>query len=108
VANAIKFTQNGGTVKVVYDTEEADDRVFLKITVQDDGIGMEKEQIEKFNNGQKIVGSAGTGGEESFGIGLQHVRKLVHELNGKILARSTPGEGTEFLVTVGMYNLQLY
>lgn len=105
VANAIKFTDYGGRIRVSYAIVEKDEEKILKVVVEDNGIGMNGDKVENFNRGEKVGGSSGTAGEESFGIGLQHVRQLVDELDGKILAESTIGKGTEFTVSVEVLNL---
>ncbi|PAU94928.1 hypothetical protein CK503_05515 [Aliifodinibius salipaludis] len=105
VANAIKFTDNGGRICVRYALVENDEQKVLKVIVEDNGIGMNGDKVDNFNSGEKVVGSSGTAGEESFGIGLQHVRQLVAELGGKISAESSIGEGTEFTVLVEAQNL---
>lgn len=105
VANAIKFTDYGGRIGVSYAIVEKDEEMILKVVVEDNGIGMNGDKVENFNRGEKVGGSPGTAGEESFGIGLQHVRQLVDELDGKILTESTIGKGTEFTVSVEVSNL---
>ncbi len=105
VANGIKFTGNEGTIKVIYTTEEVEEQSLLKIMVEDDGIGMDEDKVESFNSGEKVFGSSGTEGEESFGIGLHHVRRMVAELDGNISVESNPGEGTQFTVTIAIKHL---
>lgn len=104
-ANAIKFTQSGGCVEAKYSAAEENEVAFLKVEVVDDGVGMDSKEVERFNNGEKVTGLAGTEGEASYGIGLQHVRNLVSELDGSIEAESTKNEGSRFTVMVALANL---
>ena len=105
VANAIKFTDSSGEVKVTNEVYREDEQEFLKVRVEDNGIGMADKEVEKFNSGKKVTGSLGTDGEASFGIGLEHVRDMVSELKGQITVDSAEGEGTIFTVTVALTNL---
>lgn len=98
VANAIKFTDNRGRIRVRYAIVEKDEEEILKVVVEDNGVGMSDDKVENFNSGEKVLGSVGTDGEESFGIGLQHVRQLVAKLGGSISVESTQGKGTKFTV----------
>ncbi|MGM0546918.1 MAG: GAF domain-containing sensor histidine kinase [Bacteroidota bacterium] len=105
VANAIKFTKSGGCVEAKYSMAEDNEDSFLKVEVVDDGVGMDSKEVDRFNNGEKVTGLAGTEGEVSYGIGLHHVRNLVSELGGSIEVESTKNEGTRFTVMVALANL---
>jgi signal transduction histidine kinase len=98
VSNAIKFTSANGFIDVITAQVASRNQKMLNIIVEDNGIGMNSEQIEAFNNGEPIARSVGTNGEPSFGIGLQHVRKLVHNEGGSITVTSMLTIGTKFSV----------
>jgi len=97
VANALKFTSEGGGVEVAFKKNDAQ---HLQITVKDDGIGMDPDQVEAFNQQEEVFGTEGTAGEVSYGIGLQHVRGLVRAEGGSIEVESAKGEGTCFTVSL--------
>ncbi|WP_138431289.1 GAF domain-containing sensor histidine kinase [Fodinibius saliphilus] len=97
VANAIKFSNGGGTVTVCF---QKSPEACLEITVTDDGIGMNVKQIKAFNSGDLVKQSEGTEGEASFGVGLQHVRTMIEELGGKISVSSEEGEGSCFTISL--------
>lgn len=99
VSNAIKFTPKYGALQV---TSQLKDRKqsLLNITVEDNGKSMSEDQTSAFNNGQPVERSAGTNGEQSFGIGLQHVKQLVLEEGGTITVSSLKGRGTQFSVSL--------
>ena len=66
--------------------------VYIKICVEDNGIGIEKENLnkifdEKFSTKEK--------GREA-GFGLNIVKKIIEEHNGKIFVTSEIGKGTKF------------
>jgi len=95
VANALKFTFAGGAVEVLFDKREGGP---LQITVADDGMGMEAEQVEAFNDQKDVYGTEGTAGEASFGIGLQHVRNLIRAEGGSVEVEAVQGKGTRFRI----------
>lgn len=96
IDNAIKYTGKGSVVVRLHYFRELHK---ARIIVQDTGIGMRKEDIEK------IFGlfSRGEGGEktwtEGLGIGLYVAQKIVVAHNGKIWAESEGhGKGSRFYV----------
>ena len=99
LANAIKFTPEGGRVDFVIECiEENDDRIIDKITVRDTGVGMSKEFLPKvfepFTQ-ERTEETANIGGT---GLGLSIVRSLVQKMGGSIEVQSELGKGTEFVV----------
>ncbi len=89
--NAIKFTPQGGTVKVQVETLK--NRVVIKVA--DNGTGMsDRTKGELFKNMTKS--KAGTNNETGSGLGLYVCYDLMQQMNGKIEVDSTPRVGTEF------------
>jgi len=103
VSNAIKFTSKNGYIEIITAQVSFHDQKKLNIVVEDNGVGMNIGQIEAFNKGEPIERSVGTNGEPSFGIGLQHVRKLVHEEGGTITVTSLLSIGTRFSVLIPLH-----
>ncbi len=94
LSNAIKYNREAGVVVIDAATVEAD---YLRISVQDTGMGLQAEQVlglfQPFNRlGQE------NGAEEGTGIGLVLTKRLVELMGGKIGVNSTPGMGTVFWV----------
>lgn len=98
IGNAIKYTDNGGTVSVLL-TEEADS---VRVTVRDTGIGMEEETkahiFDKFYQGDTSRKSQGNG------LGLAICKEIILKCGGTISVASEPGNGAEF--TVVLKNMQ--
>jgi signal transduction histidine kinase len=97
LANAIKFTPNGGRVSVA--VREGDSR--LLVEVGDTGIGIPPEFLpyvfERFRQAEGTV----TRTHGGLGLGLSIVRHLVELHGGEITARSEgEGRGTVFTVSL--------
>ena len=96
VSNAIKYSNDGGTVRVVI--ENAEDSAMIR--VQDDGIGISQADLkrifERFYRADKSRNRK-TGGA---GIGLTIVKTIVQAHKGTISARSEEGKGSCFTVVL--------
>lgn len=96
LANAIKFSPEGGLIKV----SVASAGTNVRISVSDQGIGIPPEMGEKifdlFTEGKR----KGTGGEESFGLGLAISKQIVEAHGGKIGFTNNAGGGTTFFVAL--------
>ncbi len=95
-ANAIKFTSNGGSVKM-YNESDGD---FNKIIIEDNGIGMNEESINKLFRIEIHHTSVGTNNEPGTGVGLILCKELVEKNNGKIWVESELGKGSKFIFTL--------
>ena len=94
LSNAIKFTPRGK--KVLVSLLDTTDEIHIK--VEDEGVGIAKEDIPYLFSKYRKISSMPTEGEYSTGLGLSIVKRLVEELNGKILCESEPGKGSLFTV----------
>ena len=104
IANAVKFTDEGG--KVILRIEQEGDQA--KISVRDNGIGIPDDQLprlfERFyqvDPGSYSSVQANTGGT---GIGLTLSKELVTLLGGTIQVESEEEMGTEFNVSLPIRN----
>jgi signal transduction histidine kinase len=96
VSNAIKYSAEGKTIFVqVKDVNEN-----AVLTVKDEGTGIAEDELPLLFTKYSRLSSKTTGGEKSTGLGLSIVKRLVTELNGKIVAESTVGKGSSFTVTI--------
>jgi|EndMetStandDraft_5_1072996.scaffolds.fasta_scaffold50314_1 signal transduction histidine kinase len=72
----------------------------VELTVADNGIGFEEQYLDRiFEVFQRLHGRNEF---EGTGIGLAICRKIVERHGGTITARSKPGEGATFIVTLPM------
>lgn len=97
--NAIKFTKEGGVLLRVKGRKE-EYGINLVVSVQDSGIGMEREDMEKIFTSFSQINSSRSREEGGVGLGLAITQALVRRMGGFLTLRSTPGVGSEFLFTV--------
>ena len=94
VENGIKYTPNGGTVKVAVDA----DHQFAYISVQDTGVGIpDAEQSKIFTRFYRVdkARDRETGGT-GLGLAITHSAVIAH--NGTIRVSSKPDEGSVFVI----------
>lgn len=108
LSNALKFTDQGGTVSVnislVFDADEDDfqddekEKQSIEITVKDTGKGIPTNNINKIFN--RFFQSDEKDGQSGTGIGLALVKELVNLHKGEIFVASKPGKGTKFTIKI--------
>jgi two-component system sensor histidine kinase/response regulator len=99
VNNAVKFTEHGEVVVTVATVEQSDDRVKLKFSVRDSGIGMTPEQKSRLFQAFSQADTSITRKYGGTGLGLSISRRLVEMMDGEIWAESEPGVGSTFSFT---------
>ncbi len=99
--NAVKFTQRGEIAIRVALAMKKRDRVMLKFSVRDTGIGIEQKNLAKiftpFSQGEPFI-TRKYGGT---GLGLSICKQLVEMMGGEIWVESKPGHGACFTFTAG-------
>ena len=97
LSNAAKFTE-AGMVRLVVRRQRIDGLEWILFDVQDSGIGMTHEQVQRlFVEFQQADGST-TRRFGGTGLGLAISRHLCRMMGGEISVRSTPGVGSQFVV----------
>ncbi|MBE7088473.1 MAG: HAMP domain-containing histidine kinase [Clostridiales bacterium] len=92
--NAIKFTPQGGEIKLYLSVLEGS----LKVDICDNGVGISQEKISRiFEKYYKCDASHSSKGN---GLGLAIVKRVIDLHGGKIAVASKVGEGTTFTVTL--------
>src|SRR5580693_5815298 len=92
MANAIKFTHAGGVeLRVIRDSPE-----ILRIEVEDTGIGIPDDQMDRIFESFRQVDSGLSRMYPGLGLGLALAKKLASLMQGKISVASTPGKGSTF------------
>jgi signal transduction histidine kinase len=96
LTNAIKFTEMGGEIHVDAQLSGAN----VIVSVRDNGVGMEEDQVRQLFAKKQLNSSAGTLGEKGMGLGLLVSRNFVELSGGKLWAESTAGQGSVFHFTM--------
>jgi signal transduction histidine kinase len=102
VSNAIKFTEPGGHARLSCalcdDGHAAGDRpgTWVCLRVEDTGIGIAPEQLERIFEPFVQVESGYTRRHEGAGLGLAISRRFARWMGGDLTVESTPGTGSVF------------
>ncbi|MGV3531543.1 MAG: response regulator [Chthoniobacteraceae bacterium] len=100
VNNAVKFTERGEVRMGIEEVERAGEKVQLKFSVRDTGIGMTSEQAAKLFQPFTQADMSTTRKHGGTGLGLTICRRLVELMGGRIWLESEPGVGSTFHFTV--------
>ena len=100
VNNAVKFTEHGEIRLNIGLLERTGEKVQLKFSVRDTGIGMTKEQAAKLFQPFTQADMSTTRKHGGTGLGLTICRRLVELMGGRIWLESEPGVGSTFSFTV--------
>jgi signal transduction histidine kinase len=92
VDNAIKFSPNGGTVEI----RLAEKENTLRISVQDEGIGIDPEIRPRIFDRFYHLERSGDKLFSGIGLGLAITRQVIEQHKGKLEVESTPGKGSTF------------
>ncbi|MBV8083444.1 MAG: response regulator [Chloroflexi bacterium] len=92
VGNAVKYSPEGGEVRVRISREDG----YARLTVTDQGIGIRPEDVgrifDPFQRGGNVSGIPGSG------LGLAGARRIVEMHGGTLEVDSSPGQGATFSV----------
>jgi signal transduction histidine kinase/DNA-binding response OmpR family regulator/HPt (histidine-containing phosphotransfer) domain-containing protein/HAMP domain-containing protein len=100
VNNAVKFTERGEIRLTAERLEQTGQKVQLKFSVRDTGIGMTREQADRLFEPFTQADMSTTRKHGGTGLGLSICRRLVELMGGRIWLESEPGAGTTFYFTV--------
>jgi two-component system sensor histidine kinase ResE len=102
VDNAIKFTPEGGLVRLTFTFGNAD---FLTIQCEDNGCGISEEEqprvFERFYRAKTRDGIRVSG----TGLGLAIVKHAVERLNGTLTLESRLNQGSTFTIKIPIENI---
>jgi signal transduction histidine kinase len=96
VENAVKYSPEGGAVTITAKPESH----YLRISVSDEGIGIEPQQLLNVFERFYQVDSASTRKVGGSGLGLSICKAIVNAHGGEIWAESEPGAGSTFYFTL--------
>lgn len=95
--NAIKYTKEG-TVKLKVSGQKNENDFAMKLEVEDTGIGIKEEDIDKLFNVFQRLEIEKNRNIEGTGLGLAITHNLVEQMNGKIEVYSEYGKGSIFTI----------
>jgi signal transduction histidine kinase len=102
LANAIRYTPEGGTVTVRYGFDERN----TWIEIADTGIGMapdvQRQIFEQFYRAPEAKQIE----QQGLGLGLFLVQRLVEAHDGQVIVHSAPGQGSTFRVQIPLLTVQ--
>ena len=106
LSNAVKFTHEGEVVVHVGLEEDRGDEVILHFSVQDTGIGIPEDKLDKLFEPFTQADGSTTRKYGGTGLGLSISRRLATLMGGNLWAESTVGEGSTFHVTIRVKKAQ--
>ncbi len=104
IDNGIKFTPDGGTVRVEAKLLPVDDG-FLRISVSDNGCGISSENCGCVFDRLALVSNSGEPSRSGLGLGLFLAKELVLLHGGRIWVESQLGKGSTFHFTLPVFSL---
>ncbi len=99
MGNAIEFTPVGGTIRLEAKRAEGDDR-WLRISVEDNGIGIDPQHHEMIFREFAQVDSSRARSHHGTGLGLAIARNFIQLHGGEIGVDSELGRGSRFFFTL--------
>ncbi|HAM10545.1 MAG: hypothetical protein A2X05_08955 [Bacteroidetes bacterium GWE2_41_25] len=97
VSNSVKFTRPGGKIDIFASINRNDQ---IEIAVQDNGIGMNRELLQKLFHLDEKTNRPGTEGEISTGLGLLLCKDFVEKHNGRLWVESEKDKGSVFYISI--------
>ena len=94
LTNSAKYTKDG------YIDFKIDNIIRLIISVEDSGIGIKKESVDKLFTKFERLGVEKQTTTEGTGLGLAITKKLVEMMGGKIVVQSIYGKGSIFTISI--------
>ncbi len=100
IGNSIKFTETGHVELKAFCTEVSSDRLRLRCTVQDTGIGIEPAALERLFTPFTQADASTTRRFGGTGLGLSIARRFIELMGGEIGVTSSTGVGSTFWIEI--------
>jgi PAS domain S-box-containing protein len=100
ITNSIKFTNRRGTIKI-YSMPVND---YVKIIIEDNGVGIAKETLDRIYSLDSVHSTKGTEGELGTGLGVMLCKEMIEKQDGKLSIESELDKGTKVIFTLPIYN----
>jgi two-component system phosphate regulon sensor histidine kinase PhoR len=96
--NAVKYKKPEGELQLHVKTWNESDKLY--ISIQDNGIGIKKEDLKKIFEKFYRVHTGNLHDVKGFGLGLAYVKKIIQDHKGAIRAESELNVGTKFIIAL--------
>ena len=96
ITNAIKYSNEGGNIFIASEIKTNE----IILTVKDEGVGIEKEDLVKLFQIDKKYTTPGTANEQGTGLGLILCKEFIQKNNGKMEVESEINKGTTFKISI--------
>ena len=96
--NAVKYSRTDVPLSLSIQTSDEED--YIRIVIQDNGIGMEKHELKRIFERFYRVGPGNRHDVRGFGLGLAYVLSVIRQIGGRITAESEPGIGTKMVIRI--------
>lgn len=96
IINAIKFTREKGRITLASEKKDG----YLEVSVSDNGLGIQKHNLEKILNKKEYYTTFGTKREKGSGLGLNLCIDFIRRNNGELYIDSEYGKGSAFTFTL--------
>ena len=103
MTNAIKFTPEGGVVKITTQIRQTD----MLITIADSGVGISQENIKRLATPFEQVVDGKSPQQEGTGLGLALAKSMVELQGGQFRIDSVLGQGTAVTFTLPLASPQV-
>ncbi len=98
--NAVKFTHEGQVMLKMSFVRKSGEEILLAVSVQDTGIGIKKEELDKLFESFRQVDSKRNRNIEGTGLGLAISKQLAELMGGQLWVDSVYGKGSTFSFTI--------
>ena len=96
LTNAVKYTEKGSVRLTVGYEKKSENKILLKFSIKDTGIGIKKEDIDKLFNAFERIEEKRNRNVEGTGLGMNITQRLLSLMNSKLEVDSVYGEGSNF------------
>ena len=104
--NAMKYSSEERSLHLKITTSNLDDGKSLLLSIEDNGIGIAKEDLKKIFDRFFRVQKGNVHNVKGFGLGLSYVQMIIHKHRGTIAAESELGKGTKCKLCINLRDLK--
>ena len=103
VSNAIKFTDEGGEIRVMVDRKDQE----IRVAVRDNGIGIPADALPRLGQPFEQVSDTRDRNYDGTGLGLALTKSFAEMHGGRLMIASEPGRGTQVSIFLPIPTHQL-